>query len=65
MKKFKNNYKVEIVVIFVVLLLGPATGLLLSKTNFLDKFELLNVLKPEVNVYSSNNQIDKNKIKFN
>ena len=51
MKKNKSNFRIDIIIIFVVLLLGPATGLLLSKTTFLDKIEFLNILRPNVDVY--------------
>ena len=51
MKKNKSNFRIEIVIIFVILLLGPVTGLLLSKTNLLDKIVFLNTLRPNVDVY--------------
>ena len=51
MKKNKSNFRIDVVIIFVILLLGPATGLMLSKTNLLDKVEILNILRPNVNVY--------------
>ena len=51
MKKNKSNFRIDIIVIFIILLLGPATGLLLSKTNLLDKIEFLNILRPNADVY--------------
>ena len=51
MKKNKSNFRIEIVIISVILLLGPVTGLLLSKTNLLDKIVFLNTLRPNVDVY--------------
>ena len=51
MKKNKSNFRIDIIIIFIILLLGPATGLLLSKTNLLDKIEFLNILRPNVDVY--------------
>ena len=51
MKKNKSNFRIDVVIIFVILLLGPATGLLLSKTNLLDKIEFLNILRPNADVY--------------
>ena len=51
MKKNKSNFRIDIIVIFIILLLGPATGLLLSKTNLLDKIEFLNILRPNVDIY--------------
>ena len=51
MKKNNSNFRIDIIIIFVILLLGPATGLLLSKTNLLDKIEFLNILMPNVDVY--------------
>ena len=51
MKKNKSNFRIEIVIISVILLLGPVTGLLLSKTNLLDKIVFLNILRPNVDVY--------------
>ena len=51
MKKNKSNFRIDIIIIFVILLLGPATGLLLSKTNLLDKIQFLNILRPNVYVY--------------
>ena len=51
MKKNKSNFRIDVVIILVILLLGPATGLLLSKTNLLDKIEFLNILRPKVDVY--------------
>ena len=51
MKKNKSNFRIEIVIISVILLLGPATGLLLSKTNLLDKIGLINTIRPNVDVY--------------
>ena len=51
MKKNKSNFRIEIVIISVILLLGPVTGLLLSKTNLLDKIGFLNTLMPNVDVY--------------
>tara|TARA_B100000989_G_scaffold121184_1_gene89423 strand:- start:345 stop:1280 length:936 start_codon:yes stop_codon:yes gene_type:complete len=51
LKKNKSNFRIEIVIISVILLLGPVTGLLLSKTNLLDKIVFLNTLRPNVDVY--------------
>ena len=51
MKKNKSNFRIDIIIIFIVLLLGPATGLLLSKTNLLDRIEFLNILRPNADVY--------------
>ena len=51
MKKNKSNFRIDIIVIFIILLFGPATGLLLSKTNLLDKIEFLNILRPNADVY--------------
>ena len=51
MKKNKSKFRIEIVIISVILLLGPVTGLLLSKTNLLDKIVFLNTLRPNVDVY--------------
>ena len=51
MKKNKSNFRIEIVIISVILLLGLVTGLLLSKTNLLDKIVFLNTLRPNVDVY--------------
>ena len=51
MKKNKSNFRIDTIIIFIILLLGPATGLLLSKTNLLDKIEFLNILRPNVDVY--------------
>jgi hypothetical protein len=51
LKKNKSNFRIDVVIIFVILLLGPATGLLLSKTNLLDKIEFLNILRPNADVY--------------
>ena len=51
MKKNKSNIRIEIVIISVILLLGPATGLLLFKTNLLDKIGLLNKIRPNADVY--------------
>ena len=51
MKKNKSNFRIDIIIIFVILLLGPATGLLLSKTNLLDKIEFLNILRPNADIY--------------
>ena len=51
MKKNKSNFRFDIILIFLVILLGPASGLLISKTNILDKYKFLNFLRPEVNVY--------------
>ncbi len=42
------NFRLDLIIIFIVVLLGPVIGLLLSKTDFLDKIELLKILKPEV-----------------
>jgi len=42
------NFRLDLIIIFIVVLLGPVIGLLLSKTVFLDKIELLKILKPEV-----------------
>ncbi len=51
MKKNKSNFRIDIVIIFIVLLLGPATGLILSKTNIIEQFEFLDILVPEIDVY--------------
>ena len=51
MKKNKSIFRIEFVVISVILLLGPVTGLLLSKTNLLDKISFINTLRPNVDVY--------------
>ena len=51
MKKNKSNFRIDIVIIFIVLLLGPATGLILSKTNIIEQFEFLDMLVPEIDVY--------------
>jgi len=51
LKKNKSNFRIDIIIIFIVLLLGPATGLLLSKTNLLDRIEFLNILRPNADVY--------------
>jgi len=51
LKKNKSNFRIEIVIISVILLLGPVTGLLLSKTNLLDKIVFFNTLRPNVDVY--------------
>jgi hypothetical protein len=51
LKKNKSNFRIDIIIIFAILLLGPATGLLLSKTNLLDKIEFLNILRPNADVY--------------
>ena len=42
------NFRLDLIIIFIVVLLGPVIGLLLSKTDFLDKIELLKIFKPEV-----------------
>jgi len=51
LKKNKSNFRIDIVIIFIVLLLGPATGLILSKTNIIEQFEFLDILVPEIDVY--------------
>ena len=51
MKKNKSNFRLEIVIIFIILLLGPALGLLSSKTNLLDKILFPNILRPNVDIY--------------
>ena len=51
MKKKSSSFRFDLILIFVVILLGPATGLLISKTNILDKYKFLNFLRPEVNVF--------------
>ena len=50
MEKKNSSFRFDLILIFVVILLGPATGLLISKTNILDKYEFFNFLRPEVNV---------------
>ena len=42
------NFRLDLIIIVIVVLLGPVIGLLLSKTDFLDKIELLKILRPEV-----------------
>ena len=54
MKKHRNRnftFRLDLIIIFIVILLGPAIGLLISKTDLLDKIELLKILKPEVSVH--------------
>ena len=51
MKKNKSNFRIDIIIIFIVLLLGPVTGLILSKTNLLEQSKFLEMLIPETNVY--------------
>ena len=54
MKKNRNRnftFRLDLIIIFIVILLGPAIGLLISKTDLLDKIELLKILKPEVAVH--------------
>jgi hypothetical protein len=53
LKKNKSNFRIDIIIIFIILLLGPATGLLLSKTNLLDKLKFLNILRPDVDIYEA------------
>ena len=64
MKKNKSNFRIDIIIIFFVLLLGPATGLLLSKTNLLDKLEFLNILRPNVDVYEPTSLNNEDEIIF-
>ena len=64
MKKNKSNFRFDIILIFLVILLGPASGLLISKTNILDKYKFLNFLRPEVNVYEKVNFSKKHEIIF-
>jgi len=54
LKKNRNRnftFRLDLIIIFIVILLGPAIGLLISKTDLLDKIELLKILKPEVAVH--------------
>ncbi len=64
MKKNKRNFRFDIILIFLVILLGPASGLLISKTNILDKYKFLNFLRPEVSVYEKVNFSKKHEIVF-
>ena len=64
MKKNKSSFRFDLILIFVVILLGPTTGLLISKTNILDKYNFLNFLRPEVNVYEKGHFSKKHEIVF-
>ena len=64
MKKKRSSFRFDLILIFVVILLGPATGLLISKTNILDKYKFLNFLRPEVNVFEKGNFSKKHEIVF-
>ena len=47
----QNSFRLDLIIIFVVVLLGPVIGVLLSKTDLLEKIKFLNILKPEVKIY--------------
>ena len=64
MKKNKSNFRIDIILIFIVLLLGPVTGLILSKTNLLEQFEFLEMLIPETNVYNQTTPFNEDEIVF-
>ena len=64
MKKKSSSFRFDLILIFVVILLGPATGLLISKTNILDKYKFLNFLRPEVNVFEKGYFSKKHEIVF-
>ncbi len=64
MKKNKSNFRIDIITIFIVLLLGPVTGLILSKTNLLEQFEFLEMLFPETNVYNQTTLFNEDEIVF-
>ena len=64
MQKKNSSFRFDLILIFVVILLGPATGLLISKTNILDKYKFLNFLRPEVNVFEKSYFPKKHEIVF-
>ena len=64
MKKKSSSFRFDLILIFVVILLGPATGLLISKTNILDKYKFFNFLRPEVNVFEKGYFSNKHEIVF-
>ena len=64
MKKNKSNFRIDIIIIFIVLLLGPVTGLILSKTNLLEQFKFLEMFIPETNVYVQSTPFNEDEIVF-
>ena len=64
MKKNKSNFRIDVIIIFIVLFLGPIAGLILSKTNLIEQFEFLEALIPETNVYNQTTPFNEDEIVF-
>ena len=64
MKKNKSNFRIDIIIIFIVMLLGPVAGLILSRTNLLEQFDLLEDIIPETNYYNQKKSFNEDVIVF-
>ena len=60
----KSSFRFDLILIFVVILLGPISGLLISKTNLLDKYKFFDFLRPEVDIYERAKFSKKHEIVF-